>query len=67
MPKSPNFRFFQGGMLKHRTTPKFLTTQTDYYALLLLSALVGGIAGSVVAMFEASIRLIGEQIGRAHV
>ena len=61
MPKSPNFRFFQGGMLKHRTTPKFLTTQTDYYALLFLSALVGGIAGSVVALFEASIRLISEQ------
>ena len=53
MPKSPNFRFFQGGMLKHRTTPKFLTTQTDYYALLFLSALVGGIAGAVVALFGA--------------
>nr|VVV04705.1 H()/Cl(-) exchange transporter ClcA [Aliivibrio wodanis] len=61
MPKSPNFRFFQGGMLKHRTTPKFLTSQADYYALLFLSALVGGIAGSVVALFEASIRLITEQ------
>ncbi|MBB1314860.1 MULTISPECIES: H(+)/Cl(-) exchange transporter ClcA [Aliivibrio] len=61
MPKSPNFRFFQGGLLKHRTTPKFLTTQTEYFSLLFLSALVGGITGSVVALFEESIRWITEQ------
>lgn len=59
MPKSPNFRFFQGGLLKHRTTPKQLTTQHDYMILLALSAGVGSIAGLVVALFETSIAAMG--------
>jgi CIC family chloride channel protein len=60
MPKSPNFRFFQGGLLKHRTTPKKLTTQHDYMILLALSAGVGAVAGLVVALFETSIAAMGQ-------
>ncbi|MFM2480272.1 H(+)/Cl(-) exchange transporter ClcA [Celerinatantimonas sp. YJH-8] len=55
MPKSPNFRFFQGGLLKHRVTPKIFTTQADYMVLLSLSAIVGAIAGLVVSLFEQAI------------
>lgn len=55
MPKSPNFRFFQGGLLKHRTTPKIFTTQADYMVLLSLSAFVGALAGLIVSVFEMAI------------
>ncbi|SQD80308.1 H(+)/Cl(-) exchange transporter ClcA [Moritella yayanosii] len=55
MPKSPNFRFFQGGLLKHRTTPKLLSTKHDYIVLLALSAGVGALTGLIIALFEAAI------------
>lgn len=55
MPRSPNFRFFQGGLLKHRATPKIFTTQADYVVLLGLSAIVGAIAGLIVSTFEYAI------------
>lgn len=58
MPKSPNFRFFQGGLLKHRVTPKIFTTQTDYIVLLALSAIVGAVAGLIVAIFELAIGIL---------
>lgn len=60
MAKSPNFRFFQGGLLKHRTTPKTLTTKHDYIVLLALSAGVGAITGLVIALFEGSILWVSD-------
>lgn len=60
MPRSPNFRFFQGGLLKHRATPKIFTTHTDYMVLLGLSAIVGSIAGLIVSAFEAVINILAD-------
>ncbi|MFM2486545.1 H(+)/Cl(-) exchange transporter ClcA [Celerinatantimonas yamalensis] len=60
MPKSPNFRFFQGGILKHRVTPKIFTTQSDYMVLLGLSAIVGSISGLIVALFEKTINVVAD-------
>ncbi|WP_432463782.1 H(+)/Cl(-) exchange transporter ClcA [Agarivorans sp. QJM3NY_33] len=60
MPKSPNFRFFQGGLIKHRTTPKFFTTQYDYMVLIALSGFVGATVGLVIAMFEELINWVGD-------
>jgi len=60
MAKSPNFRFFQGGLLKHRTTPKSLSTKHDYIFLLALSAGVGAVTGLIIALFEGSILWVNE-------
>jgi CIC family chloride channel protein len=59
MPKSPNFRFFQGGLLKHRATPLFYTTRYDYMILIGLSGIIGGVVGLVISLFEQAIQLIG--------
>lgn len=60
MAKSPNFRFLQGGLFKHRTTPKLLPTKHDYIFLLFLSAGVGASTGLIIALFEGSISWLNE-------
>ena len=55
MPRFANLHFPLKGLLRHRLTPGFFTSQPDYLVLLSLSALVGAIAGLIVSLFEAAI------------
>ncbi len=61
MPRFANLHLPLKGLLKHRLTPGFFTSQPDYVVLLSLSALVGALAGLIVSMFEAAIHLMTNQ------
>ena len=55
MAKSPNLTFFKTVLRKHRTNPKLLSAKHDYIVLPIISALVGGVTGLMIALFEAAI------------
>ncbi|QSX34677.1 H(+)/Cl(-) exchange transporter ClcA [Shewanella avicenniae] len=58
MPRFANLHFPSMGLIRHRLTPGFFTSQPDYLVLLSLSALVGAVAGLIVSAFEGAIHFL---------